>query len=271
MIKRIIIAIIACPIIYFIIMAATPWPFYLFITAVFSAGLIEIYCMFKVKKMGSFMYIGLGAAVITYLLTAYAGNPAYMFYVSAAMVMVLLSIILITKNVERDMPKVLNTVFPFAYLTALGTFFILIRKLPQGNYWIFSLIMFTWIYDAGAYFTGVAFGRHKLIAELSPKKSVEGFIGGIIVNIAAAVILRMLLFKEFFQLFPMAHLIILAVLLSFTGQAGDIAESVIKRYTGVKNSSNLLPEMGGVMDKIDSLLFNAPVIYFYIKFLILKH
>jgi phosphatidate cytidylyltransferase len=186
------------------------------------------------------------------------------------MVMTLLSLILITKNVERDMPKVVNTVFPFVYLTALGTFFILLRKLPQGNYWIFSLVMLTWIYDAGAYFTGVAFGRHKLIAELSPKKSVEGFIGGIVVNIAAAAILRLIIFKEFFHSFPMAHIMILAVLLSFTGQAGDIAESVIKRYTGVKNSSNLLPEMGGVMDKIDSLLFNAPVLYLYIKLFIIK-
>ncbi len=270
MLKRIIIAIIACPTIYFIIMSAITWPFYAFVTAVFLAGLIEIYSIFKAKKMASFMYIGLTASVITFLLVAYTGNPAYGFYTLAALIMILLSIILITKNVDRDMPKVVNTVFPFVYLTALGTFVILLRKLPQGNYWIFSLMMFTWIYDAGAYFTGVAFGRHKLIVELSPKKSVEGFIGGIIINIAATVILKLLIFKDFFPFFPVTHLIILAVLLSFTGQAGDIAESVIKRYTGVKNSSNLLPEMGGIMDKIDSLLFNAPVLYLYIKLFIIK-
>ena len=270
MLKRIIIAIVACPIIYFIIMVSVPWPFYLFVTAVFSVGLIEIYSIFKAKKMASFIYTGLAAAVISFLLTAYTGNPACGFYTLAALLIIILSSILITKNVERDMPKVVNTIFPFVYLTALGTFVILLRKLPQGNYWIFSLMMLTWIYDAGAYFTGVAFGRHKLIVELSPKKSVEGFIGGIIVNIAAAAILKLLIFKEFFPFFPMAHLIILAVLLSFTGQAGDIAESVIKRYTGVKNSSNLLPEMGGIMDKIDSLLFNAPVLYLYIKLFIIK-
>ncbi len=268
MLKRIIIAAIACPIIYFIIMFENPYPLYVLITVAFTMGLNEMYNMFDNKSLGTFRYFGIAAVLAGYALIIYKNDPVYMFYALVILVITLLSTILITKNIERDMPRTINTIFPFAYVGALGSFAILLRQLPNGNYWIFSLMMFTWIYDGGAYFTGVAFGKHKLIPELSPKKTVEGFIGGILVNVAAAVILKYTIFPLFFPLFPLHHLIILAVLLAFTGQVGDIAESVVKRYTGVKNSSSLLSEMGGIMDKIDSTLFNAPILYLYIKIFI---
>ena len=110
---------------------------------------------------------------------------------------------------------------------------------------------------------GSAIGKHKLIPELSLGKTIEGCIGGIVINIiVAAIISYTVLPKGFIALH---HVMILALLLSVTGQIGDIAESVIKRYSGVKNSSDLLPEHGGALDKIDSMMFNAPVLYFYIK------
>lgn len=121
--------------------------------------------------------------------------------------------------------------------------------------------------DVGAYFTGRAFGRHKLFPRISPAKTWEGFFGGI-----ATAMVCSLLFQYFsgghFGVLTMSrmHAAILGVLLALAGVAGDLFESLLKRAAGVKDSSGVVPGMGGVLDVIDSLLFGAPVLYYYARF-----
>lgn len=119
----------------------------------------------------------------------------------------------------------------------------------------------TWASDTFAYFTGYLFGRHKLCPNVSPKKTVEGFIGGLI-GTAASVAALGYAFG-----FDPRYLAILGVLQSLVAALGDLVESIIKRYTGIKDSGNLIPGHGGVLDRFDSVIFTAPTVYYFLFFL----
>ena len=117
-----------------------------------------------------------------------------------------------------------------------------------------------WASDTGAYFSGRAFGKHKLFERLSPKKTIEGFIGGLItaglVGIAA-----------FYQLgtLPLWAWITTGIIMSITGTLGDLLESMLKRQTGIKDSGTILPGHGGILDRFDSTFFSAPVYWIILQ------
>lgn len=154
-----------------------------------------------------------------------------------------------------------------AYLGVLGSFLVLLRQW-QGNAWgmaaLVSMIIVVKLSDAGAYFAGRLFGRHPMAPRLSPKKTIEGGLGGIAASVGGAGLCAHFLFPA---LVPAAsptepwRWIIYGAVLAVTGMAGDLAESLIKRDMGHKDAGKLLPGMGGVLDVLDSLLFGAPVAY----------
>jgi len=125
------------------------------------------------------------------------------------------------------------------------------------------LLMNIWVNDSFAYFTGRLFGKRKLAPKISPKKSIEGFVGGLIFAIIATVI-----YNYFYPFLPVLHMIILSIIVSIFGPIGDLFESVIKREFNVKDSSNLIPGHGGILDRFDSFLFTIPFYFVYIKLLI---
>ena len=118
-----------------------------------------------------------------------------------------------------------------------------------------------WATDTGAYFIGRAWGKRKLWPEISPNKTVEGSIGGIVCAVVVAVIYQ--LFTNLFD--SVALLIVMTVVLSIFGQLGDLVESAFKRHYGVKDSGNILPGHGGILDRFDSLLFILPILHFFIN------
>lgn len=123
-------------------------------------------------------------------------------------------------------------------------------------------ITLTWATDTGAYFFGRTFGRHKLIPSVSPGKTVEGAVGGVVVAVVAAWLYVSFLLRPFAQLSMLPFsLIVFAVIVSVIAQIGDLAESLFKRDAGVKDSSTLLPGHGGILDRFDSLLFVLPSAY----------
>lgn len=124
---------------------------------------------------------------------------------------------------------------------------------------VFFLLICVWIGDAGAYYIGSKFGRRRLSPRVSPKKSVEGGAGGVVTSIIAAAIIHFTFFPEF----PLHHAMLAALILSVTGVIGDLAESLWKRSASVKDSGTLIPGHGGFLDRLDSILFTAPLLYAY--------
>ncbi len=129
----------------------------------------------------------------------------------------------------------------------------------QGFWWTLVVLGGVWAYDSAAFFTGAYLGRHKLATPASPSKTWEGVIGGIIGAVAVTLLITRTLNIPFY------HAIILGVLISIAGQIGDLAESLIKRQTHVKDSSHLIPGHGGILDRIDSQLFGILVVSLYVS------
>jgi phosphatidate cytidylyltransferase len=124
---------------------------------------------------------------------------------------------------------------------------------------VFFLLIIVWAGDAGAYYVGRKLGRTKLSPRISPKKTVEGLIGGILSSLLAAAVVHF----TFFRQFPLMHAMIAAVFLSIAGVVGDLAESMWKRSADVKDSGAMIPGHGGFLDRSDSILFTAPILYSY--------
>jgi phosphatidate cytidylyltransferase len=132
---------------------------------------------------------------------------------------------------------------------------------PYGAGWLALVVAACWAADTAAYAVGKTLGRHKLCPSISPGKTVEGAVGGLI----GAMLLTFLL-GQWLGL-PTGHALALGALLGVAGQLGDLAESKLKRWAGVKDSGSILPGHGGVLDRFDSLLVNAPLAYYYLRFI----
>ena len=149
------------------------------------------------------------------------------------------------------------------YIPLLLSFLVLIRNSPQGMIWIFYLLGIIFAGDICALYVGTMLGRHKLRPAVSPGKTVEGSLGGITANLVVGVI-----GKYYFLPQPSWGLIVLFVIaVGVAGQIGDLFESELKRVSSMKDSGGLLPGHGGFLDRIDALLFAAPVAYFFIMYI----
>jgi phosphatidate cytidylyltransferase len=159
-----------------------------------------------------------------------------------------------------------TTLFGLMYVPWLLNFIQKINFFPgvDGRFYVLYFIIVTKFSDTGAYIVGSLIGRHKMIPRISPGKTWEGFGGAIFLSTAAS-----LVFAHFFgsQMAGMnrLHAVVLGVLLSSTAVIGDLIESLFKREAGVKDSGRLFPGIGGILDLLDSLLFNAPIMYLYLR------
>ncbi|NPV28243.1 MAG: phosphatidate cytidylyltransferase [Firmicutes bacterium] len=150
------------------------------------------------------------------------------------------------------------------YVSLLLSYLILIRKMNSFGFpYLLFVFIVTWACDTGAYFAGRLWGRRHLWRNLSPKKTLEGTAGGLVLSIGAA-----FLFQLFYPLFSYLSTFFLGLLIGIFVQLGDLVESAIKRLGKVKNSGELIPGHGGILDRFDSLLFSAPITYLYLKFFI---
>lgn len=156
------------------------------------------------------------------------------------------------------------TIAGVLYVGLIGAYFILVRNLPNeiSLLWTSLALLTAWANDTGAFFAGTRLGRHGFFTNISPKKTWEGALGGF-----AASILTMLAASILFQI-PLLLSILFGAGLSVAATIGDLAESLIKRQTGVKDSSNIIPGHGGLLDRIDSLLSAAVFAYYYLVWIL---
>lgn len=159
------------------------------------------------------------------------------------------------------------------YIGYLGSFFISVRDLPNGEWWLLFSLFAVWLADSGAYFIGTAYGKHKMSPRLSPKKSWEGYIAGIafgtLVTPSLLFLFRRLGLPDD-PAFTLQNIAVLGFAISALTTLGDLGESMIKRQMKVKDASQLLPGHGGVLDRIDSWLWALPIAYYLIIFVFLR-
>jgi len=183
----------------------------------------------------------------------------------AGLMLLTLSFLWSSRPLKGMIVSVSVTFFGAAYFGAFGGYFLRLREMPEGALLLFWLFAATWAYDTGGYFAGKFWGKHHFAPLASPKKSVEGCVGGFLFVLGALFLLRGL--SAFYQgLFSPVEVLFQAALFSFFGQVGDLVESLVKRSLSAKDSGTLLPGHGGIFDRIDSLLFNAPVLFYYLAF-----
>jgi len=163
------------------------------------------------------------------------------------------------ENIFEALSGLAATLFGLAYIAGLFSYLFYIRVMDpaQGAWLVCFLILVTKMGDAGAYFIGSWIGRHTLLARISPRKTVEGLLGAVVVSGVTAVIAAPMLGRAL----PAAGVFALGIFLGVFGQLGDLAESLIKRDCQVKDTGALVPGLGGILDVIDSLLFTAPLFY----------
>ena len=157
--------------------------------------------------------------------------------------------------------ELMYSIFGVVYLVFLPLYFPLIRDSANGIHWIVLFFLINWFADTGAYFAGKRFGKHKLYPLISPKKTMEGALGGLLMAALIAVVYKLLAFHSM----SYVSAILVAVFVGIASQLGDLCESFLKRANNKKDSGALLPGHGGLLDRFDGVVFSLPVMYACIR------
>ncbi|HXI14683.1 MAG TPA: phosphatidate cytidylyltransferase [Thermoanaerobaculia bacterium] len=232
-------------------------------------ALIVAVCVFALdeflsfgKKKGYPVHSGLSLILMLVLLSGFIfPDVSVEMGVFAVLLIIPARYVFSKSDINESLPASAVCVLGTLYIGMLGGALLRLRlDYPEvGSRLVFFLLIVVWMGDAGAYYVGKRFGKTRLSPRVSPKKTVEGLLGGILFSILGAAIIHF----TFFPQFPLVHALIAAALLSITGVIGDLAESLWKRSAAVKDSGTRLPGHGGFLDRCDSILFTAPILYSY--------
>ena len=235
-------------------------PFAFLAAAGAAVAAAELILMFGSIGVGEVFGIGVAGAIP--LMAAFGGGgdllPGWSGLALAGATVVLMTVFLFRRGPLEQIPRSMAVVaLSWLYCGLLIASLVGLR-LRFGVPWVILAFVVTWANDTFAYFAGHAFGRHKLYERISPKKTWEGFAGGAVGSVVGALVTRWLLLEG--ALSPAAAVVI-GLGAAVLGPLGDLAESMVKRAAGVKDSSRIIPGHGGLLDRIDALLFVAPWIY----------
>lgn len=273
---RILTALVALPILIASIVLPsyvpeTVWIFVAIAGLAIATGLFEFYSLTKkleLKADAAIGYLGATALTVAFIFDAPFAAPDMLLLTLAGFVIVVL--VTQTFRFQKDFSKMLGgagvTILGVLYLAFLGGFLISTRVGFENRPFLSThLLGFFFLVlmgsDTGAYFAGRAFGKHKLAPGISPGKTWEGMIGGLV----AAALFATLATFWFFSELPYKFSIPLAVVMAGVGVLGDLAESAMKRGSKTKDAASILPGHGGLLDRLDSLLLNAPILYYFAR------
>jgi len=261
--KRWITAVAALPFLILLVLKGGPLLFAIFIGIVSIIALREYHRIvlnpLEITGQNAMPFLG---CVIAPVVTGVA------YFNSFEMVLMLIAFILILtalislpqfKSNPRVTEIVIRQVFGIIYIPLFLSFLVFIRNGPDGIIWIFFLLIVIFAGDTGAFYVGSYFGRHKLCPSISPGKTIEGSVGGLIANLGIGV----LYMRFFLPSLPWGTGILFLLSIGAAGQVGDLFESQLKRAGDIKDSGGILPGHGGILDRIDALLFAAPLAYLF--------
>ncbi|MDK2824131.1 MAG: phosphatidate cytidylyltransferase [Clostridia bacterium] len=218
---------------------------------------------FKVMLAKKNIKVLLVPVIIGELLFIYGSlnNWSYWFSFGMGISLLIILVLTIIKYPNLKLEDIAINIFMLIYIGWSLTHIVLLRNIFMGNLILIYLFAIIWSTDTGAYFAGRFFGKKKLAPLVSPKKTVEGSIGGLIFSTFVA-----FLFNTFVHIFSSQFLIISALTISIMGQIGDLVESSFKRFVDVKDSGKIIPGHGGILDRFDSTIISAPVLFYLILF-----
>ncbi|WP_026476038.1 phosphatidate cytidylyltransferase [Alkaliphilus transvaalensis] len=259
MLKRIISAIVGIPFLLAIVHYGGV-VLYLSVMIVSLIGLHEFYNAVKHKDVNPISWVGFIATIGILSQFYFSFNQSLLLFILVVATLVL-SIIPLTQQ-KYNIIDISTTIYGIIYVSILLGHVILISR-QENNIAIWLIFITAWGTDTFAYFAGNFFGKHKLCPNISPKKTIEGSIGGTLGAVLASGVFGYLFLRE--------HLLVIIIMgftASILAQIGDLCASSIKRYVGIKDFGNLMPGHGGALDRFDSILFTAPVVYYFLIFMI---
>jgi len=236
-------------------------------------GLWEFYKMMEAKGLRPYKALGIlsGLALSWYV---FFQQGVYANFFLSVIFIGIMTLELARREKGLAVYHISVTIFGVFYVAWLGSHLILLRELPHlkgldysiGFSFVMVVFVLTWCYDTGAFFVGMQFGKHQIFPKVSPGKTAEGVLGGVIFSIIGSLVVRLTLAPYL----SVIHAVGLALISSVVGQLGDLVESMIKRDVKIKDASATIPGHGGVLDRFDSVLFTSPLIYYFFKYFILE-
>jgi phosphatidate cytidylyltransferase len=258
--KRIGSGVVFIPLFYVFTRYAPLWAFSAFVVLLGAVGQWEFTAIFRRAGAAAYPWAGLAAGVLVTGSFALEGAAPWM------LTLVVAGLLGVGLAHSGEFPPrwegVALTLLGVSYVNWLLGHAILLRTLPQGADWIFLLVWVTWVGESTAYLIGSTLGRHRLAPRISPRKTIEGAVAQLAVSPLASLVARWWFFPEC----ALRDALVVGLLLGVVGQLGDLAESWIKRSARTKDTGSLIPGHGGLLDRLDSLLFNTPALFYYARF-----
>jgi len=260
--KRVLTALVGLPLFILLIFRGSPSLFFFSVLIVALQGQNEFYHLLESGEVRLQKFLGLLMGAL--LLIGFYTEDGRLVAASISLFLILILVFrtLSMRDVAQAAKEIGVTFFGLFYVSYFLGYLILIRGQEHGRAWIFFLFLVIWAGDTGAYYLGSRFGKHKLFLKISPKKTWEGAVGGLACSLAASAVGQYFLFPAN----DLNHMVLLGGGLGLIGQIGDLAESLLKRSSGFKDSGSVFPGHGGILDRFDSILLASPVLYYAVWF-----
>jgi phosphatidate cytidylyltransferase len=257
LLRRVLSTLVLLPVFIWIVMAAPIWVFGATVVLVAALAQWEFTGMFQRAGVRVFRALGLVGGILVTASFALPVSERAVF--TGVLLATLIALLWPPRGGRIDWTGAVVTVFGIGYVNWLLGYAFWLRDLDAGEEWMLLLVLVTWLGETAAYLVGSAVGRHPLAPAVSPKKTVEGALAQLVMSGLAAVLAR----AWFFPALSLPSALLVGLLLGVTGQVGDLVESALKRSVGTKDTGSLLPGHGGMLDRVDSLIFNTPILFYY--------
>ena len=261
--KRIVSAIVFLPVFFLIVQYGNHVIFFIFLSTILLTALFEFYTLLDQNGQKCMIYTGM---ILGWFISFsfFSNQNQLILFSMVLLIMGTFIVKLFSKQpINARVEKISNTLFGVLYIGLLLSHLIFIRKDDQGRLLIFMLFFIIWSGDTFSYYIGTLIGKHPLALVISPNKTFEGALGGLLGSLGAALLAK----YWFYPNISVANSIILGVATGIAGQIGDLCESMLKRNLKVKDSGFLIPGHGGLLDRLDSVLFSAPVFYYLLLYI----
>lgn len=258
-------AAVALPLLILLILKGGVFLFTCFVLLLTFLGLTEFYRMALPEGKWERLVASLAGAALP-LALLFPDRSRLLFALTILVLLSCLHFLFRIRDIRQSAGEAALFLMGFLYVPLLLGHLMLLRGLPYGIQWIFLVIVIVMAGDTGAYYVGRSLGRRKLYPIVSPNKSVEGAVGGLAGSVTGALIAKFTFFPELTVL----DAVVTALLLGVLGQLGDLFESLLKRSFGVKDSGAIIPGHGGILDRLDSILFAAPAAFYYAVFFFMQ-